>query len=187
MSKTKVKFLLQNLLRGIIALALIVLGLILINDNLDDQRLEWVFNLHPLMVYIVFLASEVVFGIIPPEFFMVWSVKGGLFESYALDILLLSIISFLAGILGYNIGSAFSTSGWFLKLKAKFLEKYEKQLMNYGGFLIFVAAMTPLPFSAICMLVGAYSYPFYQFLMFASFRFVRYALYAFIIWQSLKV
>lgn len=183
----KFKFFIKNLARGILTLALLVLGIILLNKNLEGGSFEWAETLHPLLVYIVFMISEVVFGIIPPEFFMVWSVKSGLFDAYALDILFLSIISFGAGVVGYHIGSLLIYTSWFTSFKKRFLLKYEEQLLKYGGFLIFVGALTPLPFSAICMLVGAYNYSFKKFLMFASFRFVRYALYAFIIWEALKV
>lgn len=185
--KLKIKFLVKNLLRGIITLALIVLGIILLNNKLEEGGLDWATELHPLLVYFVFLFSEVVFGVIPPEFFIVWSVESGLFNSFPIDILFLSIISFGAGILGYNIGALVSYAPWFTRFKNKFLLKYEAQLMQYGGFLIFVGALTPLPYSAICMVVGAYKYPFKKFLFYASFRFVRYALYSYIIWHAMKV
>lgn len=185
--KLKFKFFIKNLAKGILTLALLMIGIILLNKNLEGGGFEWAAALHPLLVYFVFLVSEVVFGIIPPEFFMVWSVDSGLYDVYALDILFLSIISFGAGIVGYYIGSLMVYSSWYPKFKERFLLKYENQLMQYGGFLIFVGALTPLPFSAICMLVGAYGYPFKKFLFFASFRFVRYALYAFVIWEALKV
>lgn len=185
--KLKFKFFIKNLVRGILTLALLVLGVILLNKNLEGGGFEWATNLHPLLVYFVFLTSEVVFGIIPPEFFMIWSVDSGLFDIYALDILFLSIISFGAGVVGYYIGSIFIFTAWFGRFKTKYLHKYEKLLLQYGGFLIFVGAMTPLPYSAICMLVGAYNYPFSKFLFYSSFRFLRYALYAFIIYQALQV
>lgn len=183
----KVKFFLRNLVKGILTLVLLVAGIMLLENKLDSGGFDWAIALHPLLVYFVFLVSEVVFGIIPPEFFMVWSVKSGIFDVYALDILFLSIISFGAGILGYNIGALISYASWYSKFKDRFLQKYEQQLMQYGGFLIFVGALTPLPFSLICMLVGAYKYPFSKFLFYASFRFVRYALYAYIIWEALRV
>lgn len=185
--KLKFKFFIRNLAKGLLSLAIVVLSIIFIDRNVQEENYQWLLDLSAAVVYLVFLISEIVFGIIPPEFFMAWSVKHGLFETYALDVFSLSIISFGAGVLGYFIGAKFIYAAWLTNFKEKYLKKYEEQLMKYGGFLIFVAAMTPLPFSAICMLVGAYQYHFYKFLRYAIFRFLRFALYAYIIWGALKV
>lgn len=185
--RLKFKFFIKNLLRGLLTLGVIVIAIVLMNNNLEEGKLEWLTNLHPLLVYFVFLISEVIFGIIPPAFFMFWSVDGGIFDFFVFDILFLSIISFGAGILGYQIGAILEHTPWFARFKNRFLNKYEKLLMRYGGFLIFVAALTPLPYSGICMLVGAYRFPFKKFLLYASTRFLRFALFSYIIWEAVKV
>ena len=184
--KSKFKFLITNLAKGLATLFLIVIGLLLLKNKLADGSFEWATDMHPLIVYFGFLISEVVFGVIPPEFFMVWSIDAGLFDIYAVDILFLSIISYGAGILGYHMGALMSYASWFHRIKNKYFSKVEMQLVRYGGFLIFVGALTPLPYSGICMLVGAYNYPFPNFLFYALSRFVRYGLYSFIIWETLK-
>ena len=175
------RFLLKNLLKGFGILALIVVGYVVIQqhtgfDAFMDHIGQW-----PIMVYSVFTLSEVIFGIIPPELFMIWSVKNGLFESYYLNIALLASISFAAGILGYFMGS-------FLKRKLpqffdKYILRYKNTLNRYGGLLILVGAITPIPFSAICMLVGSTNYNFSRFILIASARFLRFGLYSFTIYQ----
>jgi len=175
------RFIFKNLLKGLLALAVIILGYVLLQryanfDAFMDHIGQW-----PIMVYSVFTVSEVVFGIIPPELFMIWSIKNGVFGNYTLDVALLASISFAAGVLGYFIG------GYLKKVMpeffAKYILKYKNLLNKFGGLLIFVSAITPLPFSAVCMLVGSTNYNFPRFLLIASARFARFALYSFTIYQ----
>jgi len=82
------------------------------------------------------------------------------------------------------VGSWFHRTRFYFFIHEKFLFRYERFLRKYGGFLVIVAAATPLPFSGICMLVGAVQYNFGRFLMFAATRFLRFGLYAYVIWQA---
>jgi membrane protein DedA with SNARE-associated domain len=182
----RTKFLLKNLGKGLFWLAVIVVAFEILQKytNVDD----FIFYLGnwPILIYTVFICSEIIFGIIPPELFMIWSLYNGIFETYALNVLFLSVISYLAGIIGYHIGK------WFLKFKwtKGFMEKnvmrYKNLLNRYGGFLILVGAITPVPFSAICMLMGGTQYPFQRFLLISLARFARFGAYAWVIWQTNK-
>jgi len=175
------RFLLKNLFKGLLGLFVIIIAYVILQryanfDAFMDHIGQW-----PIMVYTVFTLSEVIFGIIPPELFMIWSVKNGAFDAYYLNITLLASISFAAGVLGYFLGS-------FLKKRLptffnRYILKYKNTLNRYGGLLIFVGAITPIPFSAICMLVGSTNYNFPRFLLIASARFLRFAVYAFTIYQ----
>ena len=180
----KTWFFVKNLLKGLLGLAVIVILYNLLQRYLNiDQYLDYLGN-WPVLVYLVFILSEVVFGIIPPELFMIWSLNNGLFASYTLDVALLSVISYGAGILGYYIGSKMLSYKWTASFMDKYVHRYRNLLNRYGGFLIFVGAVTPVPLSAICMLMGGTEYPFNRFLLISLARFARYALYAWVIWQT---
>lgn len=138
----------------------------------------------PTIVYLVFLASEVIFGIIPPEFFMIWSLKDELLADYVYDIIGLSTISYVAGIIGFGIGAYLKNTRFYRIMKVRVFGKFEKHLNNYGGFLVIVAALTPLPFSGIAMLVGSVHYSFRKYLWFSLFRFLRFIAYGFVIWEA---
>ena len=138
----------------------------------------------PIMVYLVFIVSEVVFGIIPPELFMIWSIKHGLFNAYFLDVLFLAGISYTAGVLGYYVGANASKVGWLEPKLKKYVFRYKNSLNRFGGLLILVGAITPIPFSAICMLVGSTGYQFSRFLFIAAARFVRFTAYSAVILQA---
>ncbi len=180
---SKTNFFLKNLLRGILWLIVIVAVYLLARKfNIIDE--EWMAqNLSPAAVYTLFVGSEVVFGIIPPEWFMFWSIKVGLFDSYFLDVAFLAVLSYIAGVLGYFIGANLLNINKYTFLQNK-VGKYRPMLEKYGGFLIIVAAMTPLPFSAIAMLVGSADYKFKNYLLFSLFRFVRFGMYGYVVLQA---
>jgi len=93
-------------------------------------------------------------------------------------------ISYSAGVLGYWFGAYLNGTRVYTFVKKRIFGKFEKHFHTYGGFLVIVAAVTPIPFSGICMLVGSVRYPLKKFLLFAMARFLRFALYAAIIWQT---
>ncbi|MEP0986402.1 VTT domain-containing protein [Ekhidna sp.] len=182
----KRRFLLKNLLRGFVWLAIIVIAFIYARKNYNfslETVLGPVYD-QPTIVYLIFLASEVIFGIIPPEFFMIWSLRNEMLLAYINNIIALSAISYVAGIIGFGIGAYLKNTRFYRIMKIRVFGKFEKHLNNYGGFLVVVAALTPLPFSGIAMLVGSVHYSFKKYLWFSLFRFLRFLVYGIVIWEA---
>ncbi len=151
--------------------------------NLNPAWIEALYD-RPELIYSIFIFSEVIFGIIPPELFMIWSFEGGITDSYTVNVLFLSILSYAAGVLGYYIGSSCRVMPIFQSVEEKYLHKYKAELKRYGGFLVIAAALTPLPFSAVAMAVGVFKYPFKYYLLYSLTRFLRFGVYGFILWLS---
>ncbi len=182
----KRRFLIKNLLRGFLWLAVIVIAFIYARKNYDftlQSILGPVYD-RPSIVYFIFLASEVIFGIIPPEFFMIWSLRNEVLSTYIGNIIALSAISYIAGIIGFGIGAYLKNTQFYKEMKKRVFGKFEKHLNNYGGFLVVVAALTPLPFSGIAMLVGSVHYRFRKYLWFSLLRFLRFLVYGIVIWEA---
>ncbi|WP_462254148.1 VTT domain-containing protein [Ekhidna sp.] len=182
----KRRFLIRNLLRGFLWLAVIVVGFIYLRKNYDftlETVLGPVYD-EPTIVYLIFLASEIIFGIIPPEFFMIWSLRNEVLTDYINNVIALSAISYVAGIIGFGIGAYLKNTRFYRLMKVRVFGKFEKHLNNYGGFLVVVAALTPLPFSGIAMLVGSVHYSFKKYLWFSLFRFLRFIAYGIVIWEA---
>ncbi|HKK10029.1 MAG TPA: VTT domain-containing protein, partial [Bacteroidales bacterium] len=148
-----------------------------------DEYLQPLYD-QPMLMYLIYTLSEIFFGVIPPELFMIWALKMGSLIVYIEIVLFLALISYGAGLVGYFFGRYLSTTILFRYARRRYFDKYQRYLHKYGFFLLIVASLTPLPFSAICMLVGSAKYPFQRFLLFTLFRFVRFAAYSFVIWQS---
>ena len=162
------KFLIRNLLKGFVWLAVIIGGYIFLRKNYDfslETLLGPVYE-EPNIVYLIFLGSEIIFGIIPPEFFMIWSLRSGELASFINNVIALSVISYL------------NNTQLYKQMQKRVFGKFEEHLNNYGGFLVIVAALTPVPFSGIAMLVGSVHYSFRKYLWFSLFRFLRFLVYA---------
>lgn len=182
----RTRFFLKNLLRGIFFLTVIIVGYILAKKyfGVDLKILMGPLYESPRTVFSIFFISEVVFGIIPPEFFMLWSQRHNDLGLFISNVVMLTAISYSAGVIGFWFGAYMNSSQVFNFFKSRIFGKFEDHFNRFGGFLVIVAAMTPLPFSGICMLVGSTRYPFKRFLLFSLARLIRFTLYAYIIWQA---
>ncbi len=185
MRNSKAYYVLFNLAKGLLWLGIFVLIYILFKKYINIDFLGWLqpmFDNEPLIIFI-FLASEMVVGIIPPEIFIIWALRDDLLYEFIYQVSILAIISYAAGIVGYIIGHYLNRSIFFRWIKRRFLTKLDKRLQTFGMYLIIIAAMTPLPFSGVSMLIGSVRYPFKRFVLFALSRFARFGLYAIVFWQ----
>jgi membrane protein DedA with SNARE-associated domain len=183
---SKSQFLWVNLLKGFGLLAVFILAFIFIKRNVDLEYIAWLEPVYskPALMFTIYTFSEVLFGIIPPELFMVWAIHQGDINTYIVILGALMAISYGAGWFAYFVGKRFRYTLWYRFLKRRYLGKYEFYLQEYGGFLIIVASITPLPFAAICMLVGSADYNPRKFFFFSLFRLARFIVYAAIIWEA---
>lgn len=182
--ESKSAFLLKNLAKGLAWFAVIITAYILASDHIKEyqQEINQLGDNLPLLLS-VFTISEIVFGILPPEIFMmIWQSQHDLLM-YIINLSLLTIISYGAGILGYFIGKYFSKTPYYKKIHARWLTQYDKKLRKYGGYLVLVGAITPVPFSATCMLAGSVHLSFKSFLLICISRILRFAVYGWMVWK----
>jgi membrane protein YqaA with SNARE-associated domain len=88
------------------------------------------------------------------------------------------------GYLTFLIGRFFYNRDGLKRFRNTLLKEQCPLLKKYGLFLIIVAALTPLPWAAISLLVGSAGYPSKRYLKYALFRFLRFAIYGYIIFQT---
>ncbi len=182
--ETKSSFLWKNLLRGLIWFAVIITAYILASEDIKvyQKEINDIGDRLPLLLGI-FTVSEVVFGIIPPELFMlIWQSKGILSE-YVVNLTYLTMISYAAGVLGYYIGRYFSKTSLYQRINDRYLKQYDRQLKKFGIYIVLVGAVTPVPFSATCMLAGSVNLPIRDFLLICISRILRFAVYGWMVWS----
>jgi membrane protein YqaA with SNARE-associated domain len=181
--ETRSSFLWKNLLRGLIWFAVIITAYILASEDLQVYQKE-INNIGDQMSLLlgIFTVSEIVFGIIPPELFMlIWQSKGILSE-YIVNLTYLTLISYAAGVIGYYIGHFFSKTAVYQKINDRYLKQYDRQLKKFGLYIVLVGAVTPVPFSATCMLAGSVNLPIRDFLLICISRIIRFAAYGWMVW-----
>ena len=185
-AKGKYQFLFSNLLKGLAYLAVLLLLFIYFKDSINLQADKGLlkYGNSPITVFSIYSISELIIGILPPELFMVWSLEFAEYRNYIFDLSLLAVISYAAGTLSYLFGRYFSSTVIYRYVRKKYLRKYDEKFNQYGGFLLFVAAVTPIPYSAICMLLGSVKYSFRNFFLISLFRLLRFAVYGFLVWEA---
>jgi membrane protein YqaA with SNARE-associated domain len=147
-----------------------------INDGL--QSITETFSTAGILI--TFFISETLLGLIPPEIFIAWTKKT---DDPILNLSILATLSYSGGLISYFIGK---TALKIDKLRIYLEVKMAKNLENtkkWGGILILVGALLPLPFSIACLAAGMIKYPFKNVVFFGLFRFARFAFYAWAIFQ----
>lgn len=168
----------QSLKKAIIPIVLVVAVLILLNTYVIDFGALFTYvteTYAPLNILLVFLASESLLGLVPPEIFIAWSNK---MPEPILYLTLLAVMSYLGGIISYFIGKWIFTIPRVYAYLEGSMKKHLKHIRKWGGFLIVVGALLPIPYSMTSMAAGMIHYKFTNYLLFGLLRFVRFYLYA---------
>ncbi len=172
------QFIVDSLKKAALPVLAIIIALFLFNKyviSIDDGLEIISTQLSVAGVFVTFFISESFLGLIPPEIFIGWSKKT---SDPILNLTLLASLSYIGGIISYYIGKmALRTASIKNYLETK-MAKHLKNTSKWGGFLILVGALLPIPFSITCMAGGMIKYPIKGVLLFGLFRFVRFALYA---------
>ena len=183
----RIKFLISHGLKGFLWLLILIVAYILFEELVMNKNPEiWIerFYSRPGIIYAIYIGSESFIGLFPPELFMLWALdKGGTFQ-YVVHVVLFGAVSFFLGYVNYLIVRLFLKKGILKNLRSKRFGETLSQLKKYGLFLIIVAAMTPVPWAATCLLVGWADYPQNKFLLYASSRLIRFGIYGFIVYQT---
>ncbi len=175
----------QQLLKGLAIFVVVIALLYLAKSWLGDHYRQM---LEPFMsngwaMYTIFMVSETIVGILPPEFFMDWLMNPSWWPFFK-SITILGALSYLGGILAFSVGKLLGTSAWFEKVRQlKGFATYQEQYEQYGGFLILIAAVTPIPFALVSTISGSLGYTWRNYFKFAIFRIARFWVYGYLMWQ----
>ena len=187
MNQSKIGFLAKNLFRALIYAVVIFVAYYLFKEYILTEKQEvWLqrFYDNSTLIYLIYIGSEVFFGLFPPEFFMLWAYHKGDVGQYILNLTFFTAISYGAGYLSFLIGRYLRRIVIFRYMSRQFFKNYWPMFRKFGSALIIAAALTPLPWALISMLVGSTEYPLKRFTYFALFRVLRFMIYGFIIFQG---
>lgn len=146
--------------------------------NFNHLYTHMINSLQDWSVILIFFISESFLGMIPPDLFVVWSAK---FESIFLILTILGILSYLGGIISYQIGTWIAQMPIVKSYTERALEKYIIMVQKWGGVFIIVAALFPFsPFSMIVIAVSLLRYPFRYFLLYGLTRITRFLILGFL-------
>lgn len=176
-------FVWSSLRKAIIPILLFVAILLGVNEyviNLNDILITVTETYSPIGILAVFFASESLLGLVPPELFIAWAGKS---TSPVLFLSLLATASYLGGVVSYFIGRAITKIPSVHIYMEDKMAKHIKNTRKWGGFLIIVGALLPIPFAMTSIAAGIIRFNFTSYLLFGLLRFVRFYAYALIIFE----
>ncbi len=177
------KFVWRSVKKAIIPIVLFLAALFALDRyvlDIDQMLITVTDTYSPLGILGVFFLSESILGLIPPELFIAWSGKS---SSPILYLSLLALASYFGGIISYYIGRAITKiPAVHQDIEVKMAD-HIKNTRKWGGFLIIVGALLPIPFAMTSIAAGIIKFPFPSFLVFGLLRFVRFYLYALVIFE----
>lgn len=164
----------------IVIFVLLLLGLefyVLDINALLDTLVE-TYSWHTIFPF--FLISETILGLIPPEIFIAWASKS---VNPWLFLFMLATLSYIGGVISYFLGNRL-----FLipSIKNHLENKIAKHIVNlrkWGGVFVVLGAISPIPHSIVSLACGLIKYSFRQYLLWSLFRYVRFIIYALVIFQ----
>ena len=138
-----------------------------------DQIFQYLINnLSDGLILLFFFISESFLGLIPVDLFVIWTTK---FHSHVFYLAILGVLSYIGGIISYQIGLWFSKRPKIREYTEQRLNRYITYTRKWGGAFIVVAALFPFsPFSLVVIAVSLLRYPFKMFLLYALTRLVRF-------------
>lgn len=167
----------KSLMKAAIPIVVFVVALVFVHFfviNLNTVLTYVTNNFPPFGVFSVFFGSESLLGLIPPEIFIAWSGKSA---HPNLFLAILAFLSYAGGIVSYFLGRGIaSIPSVFVYLEVK-MAKHIKNMRKWGGFLIIVGALLPIPFAVSSMAAGIIKFSFRSYLLFGLLRFLRFFLY----------
>lgn len=177
------KFVWRSLKKAVLPIILFIGALLALNFyvlDIDKMLVTVTETYPPVGIIAVFFLSESLLGLVPPEIFIAWSGKS---SSPILYLSLLALASYLGGVVSYYIGRAITKIPVVHEQIENKMADHIKNTRKWGGFLIIVGALLPIPFAMTSIAAGIIKFPFQSFLMFGLLRFVRFYLYALVIFE----
>ena len=178
-------FLKYSVYRSFFLIVIFVLLLMTVNFFITDINLM-INNIaerySPIIVFLCFLISESILGLVPPEIFILWSSKSAYPDLF---LFALATASYIGGALSYFIGmriSSLPTISKYIELK---INHYILNLRKWGGLFIVVGALSPIPHSIISIGSGFIGYKFKYYLLWSLFRYLRFVIYYLVILKVL--
>ncbi|WP_242132375.1 YqaA family protein [Aestuariivivens marinum] len=175
-------FVWSSVKQAIPLLSIIIITVFVVNEfyNINTALVYLTETLPTLGVLAFFFGSETVLGLVPPEIFIAWA---GKMKQPWLYLTILAMLSYVGGLLTYMIGKGITSLPKVHNYMEVKMKTQLKQSRKWGGFLIIVGALLPLPFSISCLAAGLIDFPFKRVILYGSLRLLRFLLYGLVIFH----
>jgi len=179
------KYIFQNALKIAGIIILILIAFVLIEKYIIDfdvvfykmvKKFSW------QSVILVFFISETFFGLIPPDLFIIWADH---FPHRFLVLTYLALLSYLGGALSFKIGQFLRIIPAIEKFVNNKFKDYFITIRRWGGVIIVISALFPLPYSTISLVAGGMKFPERLYYLLGISRILRFYIYALFLFKVL--
>ena len=178
-------FLGKNLIKLLVVLGVFgALLYVLSTYVLDIETImcDWFARFPAWMIIGTLFISESFTGLLPPDAYILWAKS---LPNPYLYVMILAAASYRGGLISYGYGTLlYRIPQVHFWVEEKFALQFS-QIRRFGGLLVFLSAMAPLPFSPVSVVAGMVRFPFRLFWTIALTRFLRFLLYAVILYAFL--
>lgn len=176
-------FLKETLYKAGIGIFIFILILLVINYfilDINSILTNLVETYSPRIIFSFFLVSETALGLVPPEMFIAWASKS---VTPWLFLVILSTMSYIGGVISYLLGRKLFLIPSLQNYMQNKAAKHISNLRKWGGFFVVIGAVSPIPHSMVSMASGLIKYNFKNYLLWSLFRYLRFYIYALVIFQ----
>ena len=178
-------FLRSTAIKGGIVIGIVISVFIVLDYYVLDTMAilnAFVANYSAGLILSIFFISETILGLLPPEIFIAWSSK---MSNPWLYLFIIASLSYLGGVCAYFLGKLIFLIPSVKNYIENKIAVHINNLRKWGGLFVFVGAMLPLPHSIVSLACGLIKYKFNHYLLWAIFRYLRFYIYALVIFKIL--
>jgi len=148
----------KNLIKALVTLGAFFVALALIGVVFEDELTRgtaWVVeHVGFLGMCLILLVTDTLVTPFPPDILLVVIAHTELADNWFRYVLILGMISVVAGMLGWTIGRWLAHFPFAQRLFGEFRDDHREFIRRYGFWAVVIGATTPLPFSATCWGAG---------------------------------
>jgi membrane protein YqaA with SNARE-associated domain len=183
--KSRKRYIFENIARSFFYIA-VLLGLyVLLKSYIVTGLEQWIeyASERKTLMFGLFFISELAFGLVPPEvFFVVFPKEEYSFFSFSCIMVLMSIMSYMAGSIIFLVGRFLGRRGNFRLFDNRWYLQYKEKMEVYGNVLLVLACTTPIPYATVALVAGSQEYPFPRFLIISITRLLRFVIYGAVVY-----
>ncbi|HMU64322.1 MAG: hypothetical protein E6Q61_00825 [Nitrosomonas sp.] len=148
----------ENLIKALIAIGVFVVLMAALGFLFEDElatATSWVVERIGFAgLCMILLVTDTFVTPFPPDILLIVIAKSSLSEQWPFYVLILSMVSVFAGMLGWGIGRWLGHFQFAKRLFGEFKDEHREFIRRYGFWAVVIGAITPLPFSVTCWASG---------------------------------
>ncbi len=153
-----------NLVRGAVALGVLIVGLAIVGKYFEEQLLFVTTSAYSRLGFAglasILLVTDSFISPVPPDLLLIVIAESDLAASWWVAVPALGVLSSGAGLLGWAVSRRVGSTRLPQLVFGRFQRHNAALVERYGTLAVALGALTPIPFSVTCWTAGMFQLPF---------------------------